>query len=129
MVQRHYRARETTRHIVSVRGKVIIPAGIPQVFGCLILDLSVEGAKIQLDDDHPLPDKIMLFESHRQNIYECVVRWRKERIAGVNFIDVCQNAVRRALLEECSLGRLDPVDEPQAGSVAAGPVTTPPPAA
>jgi hypothetical protein len=129
MVQRHYRARETTRHIVSIRGKVIIPAGIPQAFGCLILDFSVEGAKIQLDEDHPLPEKIMLFESHRQNIYECVIRWRKERVAGVNFIDVCQSALRRTLLEECSLGLLDPADEPRPVSVAAALATMPPPAA
>src|SRR5688572_29791771 len=71
----HLQRRATLRHDVSVRGKIIVSGFSSWTLGCLVVDLSLGGARVTLDEHRSLPEKVMLFEAHQQNIYECDVRW------------------------------------------------------
>lgn len=116
MSTRMFRVRATPRHHVAIQGKLIIRAAVPTSFACMITDLSLGGAKVVLDEDHPLPGKVFLFESFHQNIYECSVQWRTERTLGLKFVDLASQADRRALIGCCSMGLTEPTTpvEPQA---------------
>jgi hypothetical protein len=104
----HFGRRATLRHDVRIRGAIIITlAGTTRTVGCLIIDLSLGGAKIELDKDWLLPDELLLFESHQENIYECSVRWKDGRTVGLSFLDQLNLSARRALIEEVSLGLVD----------------------
>lgn len=101
----HFQRRASLRHDVSVRGAVIVKVGdATRTAGCLILDLSLGGAKVELDEDGPLPDKVLLYESHRENVYECSIRWRDGRSVGLSFLDQIALSERRALISEVSHG-------------------------
>ena len=100
----HFQRRASLRHEVSVRGKIII-AGVPtQTVACSVVDLSLGGARVTLDEACSLPEKVMLFEAHQQNIYECIVRWQNGPTVGLNFLDQCNLSVRKALIADVSLG-------------------------
>lgn len=105
MVQRFFRARTPQREATSIRGRIIVAPTV--AFGCRIVELSTSEAKIELDDDHDLPDRLMLFEAQQRNIWECTVRSKEDRVVGVSFIDICNPATRRTLLEDPVLGLLD----------------------
>ena len=49
----------------------------------------------------PLPREILLWEQRTDKLYACEVRWRKDDMVGVHFVDVRHRATRRALLERC----------------------------
>jgi len=101
------RRRLNVRKKVSIKGKVIFVAGMSQTVDSMIVDLSPGGARVELCEDYVLPDEVLLFEANNQNVFECVVRWRKDRSAGLNFVDYCSKAVRLALLEDKALGLME----------------------
>jgi hypothetical protein len=57
----------------------------------------------------------MLFEAEQARIWECLVRSKVDRTVELSFIDACNHAVRRELLETPSLGLLDADVPPPAG--------------
>lgn len=91
--------RADVRHKVSIEGKVIFSPSATFILDCMIVDLSFSGAKIELKEEQQLPIEILLFESYKQNIYECHVQWQDKQFAGVNFIDLYSQSARRALME------------------------------
>ena len=99
--------RAETRHHVSIPGKLIISGLVPTTINCKIVDLSVGGAKLKLSEEFQLPERMLLFESYKQNIYECHIKWQKQLSVGVSFLDLYSNTARRTLIEDCSLGLLD----------------------
>lgn len=104
MVQR-FRIRIPQRTPVSVRGKLIVAPTVAR--GCTIVELTNDQATVRLDEDHELPNSVMLFEAEQERIWECVVRSRVDRTVELSFIDVCNHAMRRELLETPSLGLKD----------------------
>jgi hypothetical protein len=107
-----FQRRATLRHEVSVRGAIIDGSCDPaRTIGCGIVDLSLGGAKIELDEDCPLPDRVMLYESSRENVYECSIRWRDGRTIGLGFVDIVSLSARRALISEASQGVVESMRE------------------
>ena len=107
-----FQRRATLRHDVSVRGAIIIKAGqATSTIGCLIIDLSLGGARVKLDEHNLLPSKVLLFEAHRENVYECSVRWQDGPAVGLSFLDQFTVSARRALIEEVSNGLLESIRE------------------
>ena len=45
----------------------------------------------------PLPREVLLWEQRKSQLYECGVKWRKDHMVGVHFVDVrSQKTTRRA---------------------------------
>ena len=102
-MSRYIRYRLHEREHVTVAGKLICVAEKHYTLDCMIVDLSQSGARIEFPEERTIPDEVLLFEMGNQNIYECLVRWRKGKQAGLQFIDVCSKAVRQALLDDEAL--------------------------
>ncbi|MGF1622069.1 MAG: PilZ domain-containing protein [Rhodomicrobiaceae bacterium] len=98
------RHRLHEREKVSIKGKLVCIADKSYTLDCMIVDLSPGGARVELDEECMIPDELLLFERDNQNIYECLVRWRNGRQAGLHFIDLCSKAVRQALMDDQTLG-------------------------
>lgn len=47
---------------------------------------------------------MLLYEAHRENVYECSIRWRDGRSVGLSFLDQIALSERRALISEVSHG-------------------------
>lgn len=104
-VARQFQRRATLRHEVSVQGAVIIKVGeASRSVGCRLVDLSLGGARIELEEDCILPEKVQLMESHRETVHECSVRWRNGRQAGLSFLNPATISLRKMLVEELSKG-------------------------
>jgi hypothetical protein len=99
--------RADIRHKVSVEGKLILSPSAPIILNCLIVDLSFSGAKVEIKDQYQLPKQVLLFESYKQNIYECRVQWQDKHIADLYFIDLYSQSSRRVLMRNLPLGRID----------------------
>ena len=97
------RHRLHERESVSIKGKLVCVADKSYTLDCMIVDLSQGGARVELREEGEIPDEVLLFEMDKQNIYECLVRWRKGRQAGLHFIDICSKAVRQALMDDQAL--------------------------
>ena len=59
---------------------------------CYVLDVSLSGAKLELANDVELPKIVWLKIQNDAELRYCVVRWQKDRSAGVEF------AVKKALV-------------------------------
>ena len=92
--------RASTRRQVRKDGKIIF-VDQPFFIECAIRNISGDGALLTMLVNFPLPKEIMLWEERSGTIYECDVRWRREHLVGVRFVDVCGQIMRRALLEKC----------------------------
>ena len=55
---------------------------------CIIRNISEEGALLSLIVSVPLPREILLWEQGTGKLYECGVKWRKDHMVGVHFVDV-----------------------------------------
>ena len=92
--------RASPRREVRKDGKIIF-VDQPFFIECAIRNMSEDGALLTMLVNFPLPKEIMLWEEKSGTIYECDVRWRRENLVGVRFLDVCGQTMRRALLEKC----------------------------
>ena len=92
--------RVSPRREVRKDGKIIF-VDQPFFIECAIRNMSEDGALLTMLVNFPLPKEFMLWEERTGAIYECDVRWRRERLVGVRLIDVCGQTMRRALLEKC----------------------------
>ncbi len=99
--------RSEGRHRVEIAGKLILPPQNTITIDCLIIDLSIGGAKVELLEMRQLPIQILLFENLRQNIYECRVKWQDKQKAGLSFVDIYSKSARRALIDDYSLGLIE----------------------
>ena len=92
--------RDSPRREVRKDGKIIF-VDQPFFIECAIRNMSDGGALLTMLVNFPLPRDILLWEERTGTIYECDVRWRREHLVGVRFVDVCGQTMRRALLEKC----------------------------
>lgn len=94
--------RTDPRFEVRIPGKLMWANGASSK-DCTIKDLSEGGAKLDTTVFTSVPDKVNLFEGKTGNIFECAVRWQQGAMIGLQFIDMCSRAKRRALIERHAL--------------------------
>jgi hypothetical protein len=115
-----FQRRASLRHNVSLRGAVIVGAGdTARSLGCVIVDLSLGGARVELDEDCELPERVHLYEADCHNVYECTVRWRQGRLVGLGFVDLVTMAARRKLISKVSQGIVESMHDLAASQDAA----------
>ena len=95
----HSDRRAFSRTQIRKNGKILF-MDQPCFVECIIRNISEDGALLSMLVSVPLPQAILLWEQRTGALYECDVRWRKDHMVGVHFIDVCGRATRRALLEK-----------------------------
>lgn len=78
--------RRAPRHLIRQRG--LIAHNDESLVGeCLILDLSVSGARIKSKTPDLIPDTFKLFFTTRARIFRhCAVVWRSDSAVGVRFL-------------------------------------------
>ena len=72
---------------VQKNGKILF-FDQPCFVECIIRNISEEGALLSLIVSVPLPREILLWEQETGKLYECGVKWRKDHMVGVHFVDV-----------------------------------------
>jgi hypothetical protein len=75
-------ARKATRSRVMDLG--LIRFGEMSV-GCVIRNLTDEGAALDVGPQSDIPDRFSLFVMSRKKIYSCNIVWREKRRIGVSF--------------------------------------------
>jgi len=83
--------RISPRLQVQEKGKILF-IDQPCFVECIIRNISEDGALLSLIVAVPLPRVVLLWEQQTGKFYECGVKWRKDRMVGVNFIDVRQRS-------------------------------------
>ncbi len=94
--------RAFTRFEVRIPGKLMWANGTCSKL-CTFTDLSESGARVDTGVFTSVPDKVDLFEGKGGNIFECLVRWQQGALIGLQFVDICSRAKRRALIEQHGL--------------------------
>jgi hypothetical protein len=94
--------RAFDRFEVRIPGKLMWANG-SQSKACTIKDLSEDGACADTMAFISVPDRLDLFEGKTGNIFECAVRWQRNELIGLQFLDLCSRAKRRALIEQHAL--------------------------
>jgi hypothetical protein len=95
--------RGLVRHQVDFNGRLIFADG-SLVHDCRVLDMTQDGARIDLFAALTVPDRVYLWESQTTMVFECAVCWRKPGAIGVRFEGSCGRVMRQAIVEACSLG-------------------------
>jgi hypothetical protein len=91
--------RSQQRYEVRLDGELIWDNGA-QRKSCVILDLSVDGARIDTGYFISLPKNLFFLEKARGTLFECQVRWQQAGQLGLHFIDVSSRAARRTLIDQ-----------------------------
>ena len=55
-------------------------------FGCIVVDLSTAGARLEVTDQAGIPDRFDLFIGADRPMTSCVVVWRRDLQIGVRFV-------------------------------------------
>ncbi|MFZ4531966.1 MAG: PilZ domain-containing protein [Alsobacter sp.] len=55
-------------------------------FGCVVVDLSTAGARLEVTDQTVIPDRFDLFIGAERPMTSCVVVWRRDLQIGVRFV-------------------------------------------
>ncbi len=76
---------------VQEKGKILF-IDQPCFVECIIRNISEEGALLSLIVSVPLPRVVLLWEQQTGKLYKCGVKWRKDRMVGVHFVDVRQRS-------------------------------------
>ena len=90
--------RAFIRHPVQTKGRVILPNELFYI-ECEISNRSWEGMQVELSLPLALPHRVVLWEEMTGMVCECDVRWRRERVVGLQIIDLCGRQARRTLVE------------------------------
>jgi PilZ domain-containing protein len=94
--------RADPRFEVRIRGKLMWANGASSK-DCTIKDLSEGGAQVDTIVFTDVPTTLDLFEGKNGDIFECVVRWQRGPMIGLQFLDVCSRSKRRGLIERHAL--------------------------
>ena len=79
--------RNFPRLQVQKNGKILF-FDQPCFVECIIRNISEDGALLSLIVSVPMPREILLWEQRTGKLYECEMRWRKDHMVGVHFVDV-----------------------------------------
>lgn len=93
--------RAHPRHAAHLDGKLILANGA-RTLDCVILEISEGGARVSVGVEMDLPEKVYLWQSAIDTVFDCEVRWREAKYAGLRFVDTCGRQKRRALLAMCA---------------------------
>jgi len=104
--------RQLDRHRVDFNGMLISPDA-SRLLDCSVMDMTEDGARIELFSAMETPDRLYLWERQTNMVFECTVQWRKPGVIGVSF-QGCGHVMRRAIVEACSLGSAAASDQSQA---------------
>jgi hypothetical protein len=55
-------------------------------FGCVVIDLSTAGARLEVTAQTVIPDRFDLFIGAERPMTSCVVVWRRDLQIGVRFV-------------------------------------------
>jgi len=78
--------RDIRRQRVLKSGKIIL-ADVTSVVDCVIRNLSVAGARLEVPFTLGLPDTFTLVDVHANRRYAATVAWRRGDSMGVEFSD------------------------------------------
>jgi hypothetical protein len=90
--------RAVLRYQVRKGGRLLF-VDQPCFVECTIRDISEDGALLRMPASVTVPQRVLLWVERTNAIHDCEVRWRKGRMVGVQFTDVCGRAARREELE------------------------------
>jgi hypothetical protein len=74
------------RQRVLKTGKIIFSDG-NSVVDCVIRNLSVAGARLELSNTVSVPQEFTLLDAHAGRSYSAKVAWRRGETMGIEFID------------------------------------------
>lgn len=92
--------RTVPRLQTSKNGKILF-VDQPCFVECIIRNISEDGALLSMLVSVALPQQVLLWEQRTGTLYESEVRWRRDHMVGVHFVDARRRASRRALLKKC----------------------------
>ncbi len=81
--------RHEPRKPVFTDARVVVAGG--RALKCIILDLSPNGARIEIEDAENLPDHVLLKTNSDGEARRARVAWRRANMAGLSFV-----VIRRA---------------------------------
>jgi PilZ domain len=75
----------------SIRSKALLEAYIryqnrTRSMGCVVRNISLSGARLEVDPTVVLPNEFELDIPHRGAMVQCALKWRKDGAAGVKFL-------------------------------------------
>ncbi len=85
--------REFLRHQVRKNGKIVF-MDQPFFVECIICNISQDGALLSMLIPVALPPEVLLWEEKTGRLYECLIRWRRDQMVGVHFMDASGRAGR-----------------------------------
>jgi hypothetical protein len=90
--------RALARQKVNFNAKLIF-VDAARVLDCNVVDMTIDGARLELFAALELPEQIYLWERRANAVFECTVIWRMPECAGVRFADCCGRNMRLAIVE------------------------------
>lgn len=90
--------RSQVRYDVSMSGELIWANG-SQRKACRVVDLSLDGARVDVGFYMAVPPNVYFLEAGDGRLFECQVKWQQGAEIGLHFIDVGSRAARRALID------------------------------
>lgn len=75
--------RQERRRKVRI-ASIIVSEVLPPI-PCVILDISLSGARLHVHDHAEIPDRFTLVQSADKQLHSCTVVWRNENEMGVRF--------------------------------------------
>jgi hypothetical protein len=84
--------RRTFPRVQIQRNGTVLFIDQPCFVECIIRNIAEDGALLSLIVSVPLPREILLWEQRTDKLYACQVKWRKDDMVGVHFVDVRHRA-------------------------------------
>lgn len=78
--------REQQRRRV-IKGGVILRGISESEIQVTIVNLTDKGARIRIEPETAIPEEFLLYIRQNNSCYRCELRWRKEDLAGLEFIE------------------------------------------
>lgn len=83
--------RQKVRKRTFLKGRILFNKGASSM-DCLIRDLSEAGARLELSETSTLPDVFDLFIPQKDATLRTSLRWRRDEMVGVAFVDAHEPA-------------------------------------
>ena len=95
------RERAHVRYETRLRAMLATP-DLTLVLDCLLLDISQGGALVGLRQAGPIEGKMYLWQSMTGSILECLVRWQRLNLVGLEFNPINNARELSALVQACA---------------------------
>jgi len=91
--------RAHPRRVVNIPAMILGVANPNDRKSATIIDMSEEGAQLQMDREFKLPRRVWLLELENHNVYDCEVRWLRGTQIGVQILDMVDRSHRRKIVK------------------------------